>query len=77
MSALPSYFTDFLTEIRPTDKQKEAYQAAHQTLRDRLLAWGERSKRIRIWYRQYLNIESVWNASKKIHGKTFDPRPLS
>jgi hypothetical protein len=36
MSALPSYFTDFLREIRPTDKQKEAYQAAHQTLRDRL-----------------------------------------
>ena len=36
MSALPSYFTDFLTEIRPTDKQKEAYQTAHQTLRDRL-----------------------------------------
>lgn len=36
MSELPSYFTDFLTEIRPTDKQKEAYQAAHQTLRDRL-----------------------------------------
>ena len=36
MSALPSYFTDFLTGIRPTNKQKEAYQAAHQTLRDRL-----------------------------------------
>ncbi len=36
MSALPSYFTDFLSEIRPTDDQKAAYQAAHRTLRDRL-----------------------------------------
>jgi hypothetical protein len=37
MSALPSYFTDFLAEIRPNDNQKEAYQDAHQTLRDRLI----------------------------------------
>jgi len=36
MSALPSYFTDFLSEIRPTEDQRTAYQAAHKTLRDRL-----------------------------------------
>jgi Second Messenger Oligonucleotide or Dinucleotide Synthetase domain len=36
MSALPSYFTDFLSEIRPTEDQRTAYQAAHKTLRERL-----------------------------------------
>lgn len=43
MSALPSYFTDFLTEIRPTEDQRAAYQKAHKTLRDRL-AEGEDTK---------------------------------
>ncbi len=37
MSALPSYFTDFLSEIRPSEQQKENYQTAHQTLRERLI----------------------------------------
>jgi len=33
---LPSYFTDFLSAIRPTDSQKEDYQRGHKTLRERL-----------------------------------------
>ena len=33
---LPSYFTDFLSAIRPTDSQKEDYQKGHKTLRERL-----------------------------------------
>jgi len=33
---LNSYFTDFLQEIRPTDKQKEQFRAAHRELRERL-----------------------------------------
>src|ERR1700722_11529910 len=36
MRALPSYFTDFLAEIRPTDDQRTAYQSAHKRLRERL-----------------------------------------
>ncbi len=35
---LPSYFGDFLTEIRPTSEQKEDYQQGHKTLRERLNA---------------------------------------
>jgi len=35
---LPSYFTDFLQEIRPTKSQKEDAKTAHETLRMRLLA---------------------------------------
>lgn len=33
---LNSYFTDFLQEIRPTDKQKEQFRAAHSELRENL-----------------------------------------
>lgn len=35
---LNSYFSDFLQEIRPTDKQKEQFQTAHSELRDKLNA---------------------------------------
>lgn len=35
---LNSYFSDFLQEIRPTDKQKEQYQSAHRELREKLNA---------------------------------------
>jgi hypothetical protein len=37
---LSSYFSDFLQEIRPTDKQKEQFRAAHRELRERLNADG-------------------------------------
>ena len=33
---LPTYFTKFLKEIRPTEKQREKCKTGHQTLRDRL-----------------------------------------
>ena len=33
---LPTYFTRFLKEIRPTEKQREKCKTGHQTLRDRL-----------------------------------------
>lgn len=33
---LPSYFSDFLTEIRPTKNQKDDLKTGHRTLRDRL-----------------------------------------
>jgi hypothetical protein len=33
---LPSYFKDFLKEIRPTPDQVEDYKSGHKTLRDRL-----------------------------------------
>jgi hypothetical protein len=33
---LPSYFNDFLAEIRPTDKDNEDSQTGHNTLRNRL-----------------------------------------
>ena len=33
---LPTYFTKFLKEIRPTEKQREKCQTGHQTLRYRL-----------------------------------------
>lgn len=33
---LPSYFADFLKEIRPTASQIEEYKRGHRTLRDRL-----------------------------------------
>jgi hypothetical protein len=33
---LPSYFTDFLANIRPTSNQVEDYKTGHSTLRDRL-----------------------------------------
>lgn len=33
---LPSYFTKFLREIRPTQNQKDDYRNGHQALRDRL-----------------------------------------
>ena len=33
---LPTYFTRFLKEIRPTEKQRERCKTGHQTLRDRL-----------------------------------------
>ena len=33
---LPSYFSDFLSAIRPTDSQKEDYKTGHKTLRERL-----------------------------------------
>lgn len=35
---LPTYFTKFLKEIRPTQKQKDDCKTGHQTLRDRLHA---------------------------------------
>ncbi len=35
---LPTYFTKFLQEIRPTKDQKEDCKTGHQTLRDRLTA---------------------------------------
>ena len=33
---LPTYFTDYLKDIRPTDSQREAMRDAHADLRDRL-----------------------------------------
>ena len=36
--ALPTYFTKFLKEIRPTQNQKDDCKTGHQTLRDRLHA---------------------------------------
>lgn len=36
MPALPSYFDHFLTEIRPTDKQREECRTGQETLRERL-----------------------------------------
>ena len=33
---LPTYFSDFLSEIRPTDEQESAAQDGHRELRDRL-----------------------------------------
>ncbi len=38
---LPSYFADFLKEIRPTANQRQSYQTGHHTLRDRLLAYED------------------------------------
>jgi len=35
---LPTYFDDFLENIRPTDSQKEDYQTGHKTLRERISA---------------------------------------
>lgn len=35
---LPSYFTDFLSAIRPTDAQRKKMQKRHKELRDRLLS---------------------------------------
>jgi Second Messenger Oligonucleotide or Dinucleotide Synthetase domain len=35
---LNSYFSDFLQEIRPTDKQKEQFRTAHTELREKLNA---------------------------------------
>ena len=35
---LPTYFTKFLQEIRPTENQKEDCKTGHQTLRNRLTA---------------------------------------
>ena len=35
---LPSYFRDFVQEIRPTPAQLGDYQAGHKTLRERLYA---------------------------------------
>src|SRR5688572_12979540 len=35
---IPTYFTDFLQEIRPTASQKEDAKTGHETLRARLLA---------------------------------------
>ena len=35
---LPTYFTEFLKNIRPTEKQKDDCKTRHQTLRDRLHA---------------------------------------
>lgn len=35
---LPTYFDDFLKEIRPTDEEVAGYKDAHQTLRSRLIA---------------------------------------
>ena len=34
---LPSYFRDFLREVRPTKNQRDESRAGHQTLRKRLL----------------------------------------
>lgn len=36
MATLPTYFTDFLAEIRPTSNQRSEMATGHQTLRDRL-----------------------------------------
>jgi hypothetical protein len=33
---LPSYFTDFLSNIRPTPNQVDDYMCGHQTLRQRM-----------------------------------------
>ena len=35
---LNSYFSDFLQEIRPTEKQKEQFRTAHSELREKLNA---------------------------------------
>ena len=35
---LPTYFADFLREIRPTKSQRDDYRQGHQTLQDRLNA---------------------------------------
>ena len=35
---LPTYFTKFLQEVRPTENQREDCKTGHQTLRDRLTA---------------------------------------
>ncbi|HEX3126735.1 MAG TPA: nucleotidyltransferase [Thermoanaerobaculia bacterium] len=36
---LPSYFIDFLTDIRPTKDQRQALRSAHTTLRERI--WND------------------------------------
>lgn len=38
MPALPSYFDNFLKEIRPTQSQRDDCKTGHETLRDRLRA---------------------------------------
>jgi hypothetical protein len=38
---LPSYFIDFLAEIRPTKDQRQALRSAHTTLRERI--WNDES----------------------------------
>ena len=36
---LPTYFTEFLRAIRPTENQRDNYKTGHQTLRDWLEAY--------------------------------------
>jgi len=36
MATLPTYFRDFLAEIRPTDNQMKGMKTGHETLRERL-----------------------------------------
>ena len=43
---LPTYFTDFLQDIRPTPDQKADAKTGHKTLRDRLLADKDLSPKI-------------------------------
>ena len=38
---LPTYFTKFLQEIRPTENQRENCQTGHQTLRERLESYED------------------------------------
>jgi predicted nucleotidyltransferase len=38
MSSLPSYFKDFLQEIRPTQNMRNDFKAGHKRLRERLMA---------------------------------------
>jgi len=40
MATLPTYFTDFLSDIRPTSNQLSGMATVHNTLRDRLKGYG-------------------------------------